>query len=118
MSFGHCQGYCEACGETSGLRHLYGQEKSDSEFRVVINKAKAMEHQLTVAQVYQEDGRSALAEASSATTLSTAIKDYDVFVRDEKEEQLTREDLKNLTLEVTGAGRNKADRTPGRHCGF
>ncbi len=94
-------------GETDGIADVSdGQEKSDSEFRVVINKAKAMEHQLTVAQVYQEVQKR-LAEASSATTLSTAIKDYDVFVRDEKEEQLTREDLKNLTLEVTGADGTK-----------
>lgn len=93
--------------ETEGIAAVSdGQEKSDTEFRIVINKAKAMEHQLTVAQVYQEVQKR-LAEASSATTLSTAIKDYSVFVRDEKEEQLTREDLKNLILEVTGADGTK-----------
>lgn len=79
-----------------------GQEDSDAEFRIVINKAKAMEHKLTVAQVYQEIQKR-LAEASSATTLATENKDYSVYVRDEKDETLTRDGLKNMTLEVTNS---------------
>lgn len=87
--------------ETEGTQNVSdGQEKSDAEFRIAINKAKAMEYKLTVAQVYQEVQKR-LAEASSATTLSTEDKDYSVYVRDEKDEKLTREDLKNLTISVT-----------------
>ncbi|MDO4307560.1 MAG: efflux RND transporter permease subunit [Eubacteriales bacterium] len=86
---------------TEGTQNVSdGQEESDAEFRIAINKARAMEHKLTVAQVYQEVQKR-LAEASSATTLSTEEKDYSVYVRDEKDEKLTREDLKNLTIKVT-----------------
>ncbi len=77
-----------------------GLEDSDEEYRIVVNKRKAMENGLTVAQVFQEiNGR--LAEAQSATTLSTAQKDYSVYVRGDEDEELRREDLKELTIQVT-----------------
>ncbi|MGI6070943.1 MAG: efflux RND transporter permease subunit [Blautia sp.] len=77
-----------------------GLEDTDQEFRIAVNKAKAMEHGLTVAQVFQEINKR-LTEASSATTLSTPDKDYSIYVRTEKDEKLSRKDIKNLTLEVT-----------------
>lgn len=87
--------------ETEGTQNVSdGQEESDAEFRVTVDKAKAMEYKLTVAQVYQAVQKR-LEEASSATTFSTAEKDYSVYVRDERDEKLTREDLKSLTIEVT-----------------
>ena len=49
--------------QTDCWTSLTDRKNLDSEFRVVINKAKAMEHQLTVAQVYQEVQKR-LAEAS------------------------------------------------------
>lgn len=87
--------------ETEGTQNVSdGLEESDKEFRIVVNKAKAMEYQLTVAQVFQElQGR--LAEAASATTLSTDEKDYSVYVNDEKDTALTRADLENYTFEIT-----------------
>lgn len=45
----------------------------------------------------------ALAEASSATTISTATKDYDVYVTSEADEDLTREALSEITIETTDA---------------
>lgn len=96
-------------GETEGIQSVSdGQEDADREFRIVVDKAKAMEHQLTVAQVYQEVQKR-LAEASAATTLSTAVKDYSVYVRDENDEKLTREELQELTLEITGADGEKQE---------
>ena len=87
--------------DTEGTQNVSdGQEETDAEFRIAVNKAKAMEYKLTVAQVYQAVQKR-LAEASSATTLSTEEKDYSVYVRDEKDEKLTREDLKSLTIEIT-----------------
>lgn len=87
--------------DTEGTQNVSdGQEKSDQEFRISVNKAKAMEYKLTVAQVFQII-QARLAEASSATTLSAADKDYSVYVRDEKDEKLTREDLKSLAIDVT-----------------
>lgn len=78
-----------------------GQEDADQEFRIVVNKEKAMEHQLTVAQVFQAV-QEQLAEATSASTLSTAEKDYSIYVRDEADEAFTRDSLKKLTIPVTG----------------
>ncbi|MGN8629992.1 efflux RND transporter permease subunit [Blautia sp. HCP3S3_G3] len=88
--------------DTEGTQNVSdGQEDTDAEFRISVNKAKAMEYKLTVAQVYQEI-QARIAEASSATTLSAADKDYSVYIRDEKDEKLTREDIQNLKIKVTG----------------
>lgn len=77
-----------------------GLEDTDKEYRVVVNKGKAMEYGLTVAQVFQDVNKH-LAEASSATTLSTATKDYSVYVRTETDEEMTREQLSNMKLSYT-----------------
>lgn len=95
--------------DTEGTQNVSdGQEDADKEFRIIVNKAKAMEHKLTVAQVYQEV-QARLAEATAATTLSASDKDYSVYVRDERDEKLTREDLKNLTIETTDNEGKKVD---------
>ena len=87
--------------DTEGTENVSdGQEESDSEYRIVVDKAKAMKYKLTVAQVYQAI-QARLAEATAATVLSGAEKDYDVYVRSEADEELTREDLKKLKLEYT-----------------
>lgn len=75
-----------------------GLEDATPEYRVVVNKDKAAKYGLTVAQVYQKI-QGALAEASSATTLSTGTKDYSVYVKDEEEESYTLKDIEKLTIE-------------------
>ena len=71
-----------------------GTEDNKEELRVIVDKAKATQHSLTVAQVYQElSGK--LSEARTATTLSTDTNEYDVYVLDDANESLTREDVKN-----------------------
>lgn len=77
-----------------------GIQETDQELRIVVDKGKAMEYSLTVAQVFQEI-QAHLAEASSATTLATEEKDYEVYVRGDADENLTREDLQNLRLKYT-----------------
>ncbi len=83
-----------------------GIEKKTLEFRLVADKNKAMEYQLTTAQIYQML-QEKLAEASSATTLSTLSKDYSVFVLSDADETLTREKIKNLT--ITGKDEENKD---------
>lgn len=91
----------EIVEETEGTQNVSdGLEDADKEFRISVNKEKAMEYKLTVAQVFQAIQKR-LAEASSATTLSTADKDLSVYVRDQRDEEMTREDLKKLTIEYT-----------------
>ena len=71
---------------------------SDQELRIVINRDQAVHYGLTVAQVYaQIYGK--LASASSATTLVAADKDYNVYVMNGSDIELTRELLKELEVE-------------------
>lgn len=87
--------------DTKGTQNVSdGTEDNTEELRVVINKDKATKQGLTVAQVYQElYGR--LAEPSSAMTLGTDTQDYDVYVKDDENDSLTREDVRKLKLTVT-----------------
>lgn len=77
-----------------------GTEDNNEELRVIVDKTKATAHGLTVAQVYQElSGK--LSEAQTATVLSTDTHDYDIYVVDDVNESMDREDVRNLTLSVT-----------------
>ena len=74
-----------------------GIEEKTLELRLVVDKNAAMSYQLTTAQVFQLlQGK--LAEASSATTLSTLSKDYSVLVLDDADETLTRDKIRELTI--------------------
>lgn len=87
--------------EIDGLEEIEnGLEDATPEYRMIVDKDKAAQYGLTVAQVYQEV-QSVLAEASQATTLNTDAKDYSVYVKDEEEEAYTLNDIKNLTIEGT-----------------
>ena len=85
-----------------------GIEEKTVEMRLVVDKNKAMSYQLTTAQIYQFLQQK-LAEASSATTLSTESSDYDVLVISDADETLTREKIKELTIEGTNADQKKED---------
>ncbi len=75
-----------------------GLEDADEELRITIDRDKAVHYGLTVAQVYtQIYGK--LASASSATTLVAADKDYNVYVMNGSDIQLTRELVKELEVE-------------------
>lgn len=77
-----------------------GTEDNGEELRVIVDKTKAMAHGLTVAQVYQElYGK--LSEAQTATTLSADSYEYNVYVEEDTNESITREDVRNMTLSVT-----------------
>ncbi len=76
-----------------------GTEENTEELRVIVDKDKAASQELTVAQVYQSlYGR--LAASRVATVLSTDTDDYDVYVLDEADEKLSREDIRNMTVTV------------------
>ena len=76
---------------------LDGTEESTKEMRISIQKDKAAEYNLTVAQVYQQLS-SKLAEAQSATQLLTTENTYEVYVKDAQNETLTRNDIKAMKL--------------------
>lgn len=75
-----------------------GLEKSDEEMRILVDRNKAAEYGLTVAQVFSQI-MPKIASASSATTLVGQDKDYGVYVTNEADTKLTREDLKKLMVE-------------------
>ena len=77
-----------------------GIEQTTGELRVLVDKAKASEYNLTVAQVYQEIAGK-LQAGSSATTLATDVKDYDVYVVDGAAKTMTRDEIRALTMTVT-----------------
>lgn len=79
-----------------------GLEDSNQEFRITVDKKKAMEYSLTVAQVFQQiNGK--IKEASSATTISTDTDELDVFVSDEKDTSMDREAIRKMKIEYTDA---------------
>ena len=88
--------------EVKGTQNVTdGTEDNDEELRVVVDKAKAMSHGLTVAQVYQEISGH-ISDSRSTTALSTDTDEYDIYVLDGAAETMTREDVRNMTLNVTG----------------
>lgn len=77
-----------------------GLEEVSGELRIIVDREKAIDHGLTVAQIYQQISAK-LSAAVSATTLSTEIRDYDVYVKNEGDMKLTRELLKKLEITRT-----------------
>ncbi len=77
-----------------------GLENSGQEFRISIDKAKAMRYSLTVAQVFQEVKKK-VADATSSSKVSTDTNDYQVFIKAEKDENLTRELIRSLKIDYT-----------------
>lgn len=83
-----------------------GMEEGEQEFRVTVDKAKAMEYSLTVAQVFQQiNGK--IKEASSATTVSTDTEELDVYVSDEEDTSMAQSDIQNMKIEYTDAQTQK-----------
>lgn len=76
-----------------------GMEEVTRELRVVVDKAKAIAHNLTVAQIYQELAAK-LRDQTSATSLEMDAATIDILVEEQKNQELTREDIKNLVLDV------------------
>ena len=77
-----------------------GLEEATGELRIVIDREKAIEHGITVAQAFQQI-QSKLADAASATTLETEIEEYSVYVKHANDIELTRELVKDLELDRT-----------------
>ena len=83
-----------------------GLEDAGEEYRISIDKAKAMKYSLTVAQVYQQI-QTKLKEASSSSTVSTDTDDLGVYVSSSADENLTRKDVQNMKIEYTDASTQK-----------
>ncbi len=77
-----------------------GMEEGNKEFRIAVNKAKAMKYSLTVAQVFQQiNGR--IKDAGTATTVSTDTEELNVYVSDDQDESMKRTDIQKMKIEYT-----------------
>lgn len=91
----------EIVAQVEGTQNVSnGLEDSTGEMRIIIDRDKAIEHGLTVAEIFQQLSAK-LADASSSTTLETEIKDYDVYVKHGSDMELTRSLVKDIVIERT-----------------
>lgn len=87
--------------DVEGTRNVSdGMEEVTKELRVVVDKAKAISHNLTVAQVYQSLAAK-LRDQTSSTSLEMDAATIGIVVEEQKNQELTREDIKNLVLDVS-----------------
>ena len=77
-----------------------GMEETTGELRVLIDRDKAIEYGLTVAQVFQQINAK-LTEDTGSTQLVTDTKEYDILVIHQANENMQRNDLKNLMIDYT-----------------
>ena len=74
-----------------------GMEESEREFRITVNKEKAAKYGMTVAQIYQLVYEQMENETADAT-ISTDIKDYDVYLKSVAQSEASMDALKELTI--------------------
>ncbi|MBO4592119.1 MAG: efflux RND transporter permease subunit [Eubacterium sp.] len=77
-----------------------GLENMTKTFVITVDKEKAAEYGMTVAQVFARVSEE-LASTTATTSIETDIKDYEVFVETDEQADLSLEDLKNLKFEYT-----------------
>ena len=85
-----------------------GLEEATGEMRILIDRDKAMDQGLTVAEVYQQIAAK-LKDASSATTFETTAKEYEVYVKNANDMELTRKLIQDLIIEKTDKDNKKVE---------
>lgn len=85
-----------------------GLEEATGEMRILIDRDKAMDQGLTVAEVYQQIAAK-LKDATSATTFETTAKEYEVYVKNANDMELTRKLLQDLVIEKTDKDNKKVE---------
>lgn len=77
-----------------------GMEDSEPQLTISVDKKKAAKYGLTVAQVYQFVSAK-MADSKTATTITTDIKDYKVYVQTEEQADTKLSDIKDMTFSYT-----------------
>ena len=67
------------------------------ELKITVDKEKAAKYGYTVAQVYQLISEK-IADSRSAATISTDVKDYEVYLETDKQSDISTDDIKNMTF--------------------
>ena len=77
-----------------------GLDEATPQWTITVDKEKAAEYGMTVAQVFQLVMEN-MTSSTSATTISTDIKDYAVYLQTEEQSDLQLDDIKSLTFTHT-----------------
>ena len=77
-----------------------GLDNTTTTLVIHVDKEKAMEYKMTVAQVFQLV-YAKMAETSNSTDISTDIKDYMVYIQNEEQKDVTLDDIKTITFPYT-----------------
>ena len=77
-----------------------GMEETTGELRVLVDRDKAIECGLTVAQVFQQINEK-ITEDTGSTQLVTDTKEYDILVIHQANADMGRADIKNLEIDYT-----------------
>ena len=90
----------EILKETEGTNDvLIGINTDATETRIQVDKEKAMENGLTVAQIFGEIN-TLLSKGKSSTTLTVSNRDYPIIVLDRHKEELSRKVLENIEINL------------------
>lgn len=77
-----------------------GMEETTGELRILVDRDKAIECGLTVAQVFQQINAK-ITEDTGSTQLVTDTKEYDILVIHQANADMGRNDIKNLQIDYT-----------------
>ncbi len=93
--------------DTEGTTNVsVGIDNKSREMKIIVDKEKAMEKGLTVAQVFKEIN-SVISGKNTATTLSLSNKDYPVIVLDGKKDAITKGNLGDFKIKIKEEGEDR-----------
>ncbi len=85
-----------------------GLDNTTPSFTISVDKEKAAKYGMTVAQVFQLV-YGEMASSTPATTISTDVNDYQVYVQSGEQSDVTLDDIKNLTFTYTDREGNETE---------
>lgn len=85
-----------------------GLDNTTPSFTVHVDKEKAAEYGMTTAQVFQLV-YAEMASDTSPTTISTDLKDYEVYIQTEKQKEASLADIRDLTFTYTDREGNEEE---------
>ncbi len=95
------QDVAKIVAETEGTVDVHdGLEDTTASLTIHVDKEKAANYKMTVAQVFQLVYMEMAADAAS-TQVSTDVKDYNVYVMSEEQSEVTLKDIKGITFPYT-----------------
>ncbi len=102
----------EILEQTEGTTDVQdGLDDMTNELVISVDKVKAAEYNMTVAQVFQLV-YSKMASTTAATVISTDVRDYDVYLQSSEQTEMTIAELKKLTFTYTDRESGEEEEIP------